>query len=178
MTTGWRTIKTAVAGIDGLTEKAGRILGGFNLLLVVSVFLVVLLRYWFNSGSIALQELAMYFHALIFLGASSYTLKQGGHVRVDVFYNRMNIRQKAWVNCLGTLFLLFPVCLFIGYMSFDYVSRSWAIMETSPDPGGLPLVYLLKTLILVFVVTMLLQGIAEFFRSILILAGKESPEDG
>ncbi|WP_034836568.1 TRAP transporter small permease subunit [Endozoicomonas numazuensis] len=171
-------IITAVAGIDGLTEKLGRLLSGVNLLLVVSVCLVVLLRYWFNSGSIALQELAMYFHALIFLGASSYTLKQGSHVRVDVLYNRMNIRQRAWVNCLGTLFLLFPVCLFIGVMSFDYVSRSWEIMETSSDPGGLPLVYLLKSLILVFVATMLLQGVAEFLRSVLILSGKESPENG
>ncbi|MGI9282275.1 MAG: TRAP transporter small permease subunit [Endozoicomonas sp.] len=171
-------IITAVAGIDRFTEKLGRLLSGFNLLLVVSVCLVVLLRYWFNSGSIALQELAMYFHTLIFLGASSYTLKQGGHVRVDVLYNRMSVRQRAWVNCLGTLFLLFPVCFFIGVMSFDYVSRSWAIMETSSDPGGLPLVYVLKSLILVFVATMLLQGVAEFLRSVLILAGKESPEDG
>ncbi|WP_257281639.1 MULTISPECIES: TRAP transporter small permease subunit [unclassified Endozoicomonas] len=178
MTTGWKMIRTAVAGIDGLTERFGRLLSGFNLLLVVSVCLVVVLRYWFNSGSIALQELAMYFHALIFLGASSYTLKQGGHVRVDVFYNRMSARQRGWVNGLGTLFLLFPVCLFIGLMSFDYVSRSWRIMETSSDPGGLPLVYLLKSLILVFVVTLLLQGMAELLRSVLILAGKESPEDG
>lgn len=173
MTTGWNITKTAVAGIDGFTDKLGQIISWCNLLLVAAVCLVVLLRYWLNTGSIALQELAMYLHALIFLGASSYTLKQGEHVRVDVFYNRMSEKQKALVNSLGTLFLLIPVCLLIGFMSWDYVAQSWSIQEKSADPGGLPFIYLLKSLILVLSGTMLLQGVAEFLRSIMIFKGIE-----
>lgn len=178
MSTGWIFISKAVAGIDSFTERLGRLLSWFNLLLVGSVFTVVILRYWFNSGSIALQEAGMYFHALIFLGASSYCLKNGGHVRVDVLYNRMNAKQQALVNSLGTLLLLMPVCLFIGLMSWEYVAQSWKIQEISQEAGGLPFVYLLKSLILFFVGTMILQGLAEFFRSVMILAGREAVSHG
>ena len=174
MSTGWIYIAKAVAGIDSFTERLGRFLSWFNLLLVGSVFTVVILRYWFNSGSIALQEAGMYFHALIFLGASSYCLKNGGHVRVDVLYNRMTEKQKALVNSLGTLFLLIPVCLFIGLMSWEYVAQSWKIQEVSQEAGGLPFIYLLKSLILFFVGTMILQGVAEFFRALILLMGKEA----
>ncbi|MRI31515.1 C4-dicarboxylate ABC transporter permease [Endozoicomonas sp. OPT23] len=178
MSTGWILISKAVAGIDSFTERLGRLLSWFNLLLVGSVFTVVILRYWFNSGSIALQEAGMYFHALIFLGASSYCLKNGGHVRVDVLYNRMNAKQQALVNSLGTLLLLMPVCLFIGLMSWDYVAQSWRIQEVSQEAGGLSFVYLLKSLILFFVGTMVLQGLAELLRSVMILMGKEAVSHG
>ena len=160
---------TSITFLDHLTVTTGKALSWLNLLLVLVVFLVVLLRYWLNMGSIAMQESAMYLHALIFLGASAYTLKQDSHVRVDVFYRKMTPRQRALVNSLGTLFLLIPVCLFIGLMSWEYIISSWQVMESSQDPGGIPLVYLLKSLILVLVVTLLLQGIAELLRSLLIL---------
>lgn len=169
MKSGWIVLHRVVAGIDRLTERTGQLISWFNLLLVISVCLVVLLRYFLNLGSIALQEAAMYFHALIFLGASGYTLKHQEHVRVDVFYRQMSSRSQALVNSLGTLFLLIPVCLFIGLMSWEYVVQSWVIMETSTDPGGLPAVFLLKSLILFLVGTLFLQGIAELLRSVLLL---------
>ena len=169
MISGWSFLYKVVAGIDRFTEATGRCISWFNLLLVLSVCLVVLLRYLFNVGSIALQELAMYLHALVFLGASGYTLKHEEHVRVDVFYRRMSPEKKALVNSFGTFFLLIPVCLFIGFMSWEYVLQSWQIRETSTDPGGLPAVFLLKTLLLFLVFSLLLQGISELLRSILLL---------
>lgn len=167
----WEKIRAFTAVIDSLTETAGKAISWLNLLLVLVVCLVVVLRYLLNLGSIAMQESAIYLHAIIFLGASGYTLKHDEHVRVDVFYRQMTSRQKALVNSIGILFLLFPVCLFIGVMSWEYISSSWAIFETSNDPGGLPFVYLLKSLLLVLAVTLLLQGCAELLRSMMIIKG-------
>lgn len=171
MKSGWMMLHRVVAGIDRFTERTGQCISWFNLLLVLSVCVVVLLRYFLNIGSIALQEIAMYLHALIFLGASAYTLKHEDHVRVDVIYRRLSTRNKALVNSAGTLFLLMPVCAFIGFLSWEYVIQSWRIMETSSDPGGLPAVFLLKSLILFFAFTLLLQGIAEILRSVMLLFG-------
>ncbi len=163
-------IRKPVSVLDQLAERTGQCLSWLNLLLVTAVFLVVLFRYCFNVGSIALQESAIYLHALIFLGASAYTFKHNGHVRVDVFYRHMTKRQQALVNGIGTLILFIPTCLFIGYVSWDYVAQSWAIKETSSDPGGLPLVFILKSLILLLVITMLLQGLAELLRALVVLS--------
>ena len=167
----WKKIRTITDLLDSFTETIGKTISWLNLLLVLVVCLVVVLRYLLNLGSIAMQESAMYLHAIIFLGASGYTLKWNEHVRVDVFYRRMTPRQKALVNCFGTLFLLIPVCLFIGIMSWEYIASSWAVFETSKDPGGLPFVYLLKTLLMVLVVTLLLQGVAELLRSLMLIKG-------
>ncbi|OED45138.1 C4-dicarboxylate ABC transporter permease [Endozoicomonas sp. (ex Bugula neritina AB1)] len=165
----WNVIRSGVATLDYLTENIGKAISWLNLVLVLIVFFVVILRYLLNIGSIAMQESAMYLHAIIFLGASGYTLKHDGHVRVDVFYRKMSARQKALVNSLGTLFLLIPVCLFVGFMSWEYISNSWRVLETSQDPGGIPYVYLLKSLIMFMVVTLLLQGVAELLRSLMVL---------
>ena len=165
----WDAVQSSVAALDHFTESIGRAISWLSFFLVIVVFLVVILRYLLNIGSIAMQESAMYLHGIIFLGASAYTLKHDGHVRVDVFYRKMSDKQKALVNSIGTLFLLIPVCLFMGFMSREYISDSWRVLETSRDPGGIPFVYLLKSLILVMVVTLLLQGIAELLRSLVVL---------
>lgn len=165
----WNKIRAITGIIDSLTETIGKTISWLNLLLVLVVCLVVIFRYLLNLGSIAMQESAMYLHAIIFMGASGYTLKHDQHVRVDVFYRKMSPGNQALVNSLGTLFLLIPVCLFIGIMSWEYIAGSWAIFETSNAPGGLPFVYLLKTLLLVLVVTLLLQGVAELLRSLMII---------
>ncbi|MGI0120050.1 TRAP transporter small permease subunit [Zooshikella sp. RANM57] len=156
--------------IDLLTEHIGRFVSWFSLLLMLSIFLVVLLRYVFNIGSIALQESAHYIHSFIFLTASGYALKHNAHVRVDILYRKMSRKRQAFIDAIGSLFFLLPVCFFIGIMSWDYVGKSWQILESSNEPGGIPGVFLLKTLILVMSSVLILQGFAEFFRSILILA--------
>ena len=173
-----KLIRKTVAGLDQFTEYTGRCISWLSLLLVIAVFLVVLLRYGFSIGSIALQDATVYLHALLFLGASAYTLKHNGHVRVDVFYRQMTTGQQALVDCLGSLLLLIPVCLFIAYSCWNYIAQSWAIHETSQDPGGLPFVYLLKSFLLILVITLLLQGLAEFLRALLILTDKKEANNG
>ncbi len=155
--------------LEKINELTGRFIAWFTLLIVIITFLVVILRYGFNIGSIALQESISYFHAFAFMLGAAYTLKHDGHVRVDIFYRNMNQTKKAWVDLLGTLFLLFPVCLFILFSSWGYVYTSWTQLEQSAEAGGLAYVYLLKTALLIMPVLLMLQGAALVMKNLLIL---------
>lgn len=168
--------------IDHLTERSGRLLAWFSLGMMVITVLVVILRYLFNLGWIALQESILYLHACAFMLGAAWTLKHDGHVRVDIFYRRLSVRGKAWVDLLGTLLLLLPVCVFIFAISFDYVWASWQLLERSQEAGGLPGVFLLKSLILLQPALLILQGVAEICRNLLHLlapprAAQSAPGD-
>ena len=134
--------------------------------------LVVVLRYLFNTGSIALQESVTYLHGIVFLLGIAYTLKQKGHVRVDIVYQKLSLKTKSWIDLCGTLLFLFPVSIYITWVSIDYVHFSWKLLEGSAEPGGLPGVFLLKALIPLMAVSLLLQGTSELLRnSLILLAG-------
>lgn len=158
--------------IDNFTEWTGRIVAWLTLAMMVLMCAVVVMRYLLETGSIALQETISYLHATVFLLAAGYTLKRNGHVRVDVFYRRMSARRQALVDTLGGLLFLLPVCVFIFWLSLNYVAASWQVKEVSTEPGGLPWVYLLKSLLLVMPVLLALQGLAEIIRNLLFLIHK------
>lgn len=160
-----------IRGIDKTTEVLGKSVAWLTLLMMFISVIVVVLRYLFNIGNIALQESVMYLHAFLFMSAVAFTLKHDGHVRVDIFYRRMSKRAQAWVDLCGGLLLLLPVTLFIGISSWDYVINSWMLQESSPEAGGLPLVYLLKGMIFMLVFTLALQGIAEILRNLMAILG-------
>ncbi|MGJ8680411.1 TRAP transporter small permease subunit [Paraglaciecola sp.] len=155
--------------VDSIHQSLCKLVSWFTLFMVLVTFLIVVLRYGFNLGWIAMQESVMYLHATVFLLGAAHTLKVNEHVRVDIFYRQMSVVKKAWVDALGTLLLLMPVNIFILVLSYDYVMKSWEIFESSPQAGGLPLVFILKTLILLFTISMILQGAAELVRNILII---------
>lgn len=171
-------VRVLIRLIDGLNEHLGRSLAWLLVALVLVQFGVVVARYGFNAGSIAWQESVLYLHVMVFMGAAGYTLKHDRHVRVDIFYNRMSPRGRAAVDLFGSLFLLMPTFGFILYQSWDYVGRSFALREASPEVGGLPFVYVIKGFILVLAVTMILQGIAQAGRSLLVLTGREDASPG
>jgi TRAP-type mannitol/chloroaromatic compound transport system permease small subunit len=160
--------------LDALAEATGRLVSWATLLMVLITFAVVLLRYLFDTGWIAMQESVTWLHATVFMLGSAYTLKHGGHVRVDIFYQKLGARGKAWVNLLGTLFLLFPVTLFILWVSWDYVAESWKVWEGSREAGGLPGVFLLKSLILLLPLSLLIQGLLLVLKSLRTITGKEN----
>lgn len=167
-----------ISTIDSFTDLLGKLISWLTLLMVIITFLIVVLRYGFNSGWIAMQESVLYFHGLVFMLGAGYTLKSDSHVRVDIFYQRFSEQKKAVVNLFGTLFLLLPVCIFVFIISLDYVISSWSILEKSPEAGGLPLVYLSKSLLLLFPITFSLQGLAEIARNIQILSSSnEKPNN-
>jgi TRAP-type mannitol/chloroaromatic compound transport system permease small subunit len=155
--------------IDTFTDISGRLLAWLGLFMALLTALIVLLRYGFNMGSITSQEAVIYMHGCLFMLGAAYALKTGSHVRVDIFYQHMGQRSRAWVNSLGGIIFLIPLCLFICGVSWNYVAESWAIRETSPEPGGIPAVFLLKALLPVMAINLLLQGIAETLRSTLVL---------
>ncbi|MDH3608642.1 MAG: TRAP transporter small permease subunit [Gammaproteobacteria bacterium] len=146
--------------IDALNERVGRLAAWLVLVMVFITFLVVVLRYGFNFGRISLQESTTYLHAFVFMLAGAYTLKHNEHVRVDIFYQDMFTQNKAKVDLFGTLFLLLPFAGFIFWVSFDYVLNSWKLLEGSREAGGLPFVYILKTLIPLMAIFLFLQAIS------------------
>ena len=147
--------------LDGINQKTGQAIRWLALLMVLISCGVVLLRYSFDQPSIAMQEAVMYLHATIFMLGSAYTWQQGGHVRVDVFYRSWSKQRRRWVDRLGIVLLVLPVCLFMLWVSWDYVANAWAIGEKSPEAGGLPFVYLLKSLIVALPLLIILQALAE-----------------
>ena len=155
--------------INHFTTAVGRIISWLCLLLVVLVITVVVSRYMLGIGSIAIQESVTYVHALIFMLGLAFTLQQGGHVRVDIFYRNYSPRRKAMVNLVGAVVFLIPCCLLLLVGSWDYVMASWAIRESSSETGGIAAVYLLKTLMIIMPITLGLQGIAEILNSIVVL---------
>ena len=152
--------------IDAFNEFVGALIAWLTLVMVIVTFSVVVLRYGFDLGWIAMQESVTYLHAFVFMAGIAYTLKHDGHVRVDIFYTRMSASTRAWINLLGTVGMLLPVCVFVLWVSWDYVISSWRLLEGSREAGGLPLVYLLKSFILLLVVLLALQAISVVCHSL------------
>ena len=155
--------------IDRLNSAIGRAAAWAALYIVLAQFVVVVLRYVFNVGSIWLSETIIYGHAALFMLAAAWTLYAGGHVRVDVFYAEFSPRTKAWIDLLGSALLLLPFMLLLLWFALPYVARSWAILERSREASGLPLVFLLKTLIPLFAFLMALQGVSQAIRALHVL---------
>ena len=151
--------------IDRLNGAMGRTAAWLALAVVLLQFSVVVMRYVFGAGSIWLTESIIYSHAALLMLAAAWTLQEGGHVRVDVFYADASPRTKAWINLLGACLLLLPFMAVLLYFSWPYVARSWAILERSRETSGIPAVFVLKTLIPLFAVMMALQGIAQAIRA-------------
>ncbi|MFT5693006.1 MAG: TRAP-type mannitol/chloroaromatic compound transport system permease small subunit [Oceanicoccus sp.] len=162
-------IRTIQYSIDTLTDISGRLLLWLTLLMMAVVCIVVTLRYVFQIGSIGLQEFAIYLHGSVFMLGAAYTLKENAHVRVDIFYRNFSKRGQAWINSLGGIIFLLPLCVYIFVISWAFVAQSWEILEVSPEPGGIPAVFLLKTLIPGLAISLGLQAVAEILRNALIL---------
>ena len=151
--------------IDRVNAAIGRAAAWAALFIVLMQFLVVVLRYAFDHGSIWLSESIIYGHATLLMLAAAWTLLEGGHVRVDVFYADTAPRTKAWVDLAGALCLLLPFMLVLAWFALPYVTRSWALLERSRETSGIPAVFLLKTLIPLFALLMALQGVSQAIRA-------------
>ena len=147
--------------IDRLNATIGRGVAWLAIAVVLLQFALVVARYLFGLGSVWLSETVVYAHATLFMLAAAWTLQAGGHVRVDIFYADASARAKALVDLIGALLLLLPFMLVLLCLSAPYAMRSWAILEHSQETSGLPIVFLLKTLIPLFAILMALQGIAQ-----------------
>ena len=150
-------------------QKTINSLGKFISLMIpvmtILMIVIIVARYFFGIGLTGLQELVMYIHALVFLGCAGYVHYKDEHVRVDIFYRESSIKYKKKVNFILSLLFLIPLCFVIGYFSIELINMAWKIKEVSTEAGGLGYVYLQKTLIILFPITLLLTIIHQFIKN-------------
>jgi len=195
-----KSITKAIQGLEAVSEHAGRTVAWLVLLLVILTLVVAIPRYLLSNDAFlemkllaldweairsfygksvnALSDSIQYVHAIIFMVGVSYAMKHNDHVRIDILYRNYSTRTRAWVNIAGCLLLFFPTFIFLFWMSLDYVLNAWHIKEASSRPGGLPFIYLLKSLLLIMPVMMIMQGTALLLRQIQSLRGMaDSPPE-
>ena len=162
---------------DRFSDLMGWVAGVLNLAMLLNVFYDAIMRYFFNTGSIALQEMEWHLFALVFLFGIAYGLKEDGHVRVDVLYDRFSPRWKAIVNIGGALLLLLPLSVLIIEGSVWYVQEAFNSGEVSGDPGGLPYRWLIKLAIPASFVFLIVSATGFVIRNINILRGLSAPTE-
>ena len=148
-----------------MSDYLGRFFACLMPVLLMLVMVVVIGRYFFGIGRVDIQELALYLHALIFLGCAGWAYSADEHVRVDIFYRNASLKYKKLVNTCGILFFLFPTVGVLGYYALDFVAASWSVKEISTEPGGLRIVYIQKSFIFLFPLVLALAGIKELYRT-------------
>ena len=169
-----KAIKMLSRWIDTFNEWIGRGVAWVTLGLVLVVFIDVVMRYLFNTSFVFTQELEWHLFGFIFLIGAGYTLLHDGHVRVDIIYQRLSHKGRAWVNFVGVLLFLIPGCLMLISTSWKFTATSFAILEGSPDPGGIPFRFLLKGCIPVGFTLLLMQGISLGIHSFMQIVGIET----
>ena len=160
---------------DRFSNVMGWIAGFLNLVMLVNVFYDSIMRYFFNTGSIALQEMEWHLFSVVFLFGMAYCLKEDGHVRVDILYDNFSPRWKAVVNIGGTLIFLIPLSVLITEGSFWYVHEAYASGEISGDPGGLTHRWLIKAVIPASFIFLVVSAIGFVIHNIMVFKGIEAP---
>ncbi|MCF6247948.1 MAG: TRAP transporter small permease subunit [Desulfobacula sp.] len=166
-----------VSIVDGLSDKIGYLVGWLTTLMVLIVFYDTVMRYAFNHGNVALQELEWHLFSIVFLLGAAYTLKQDGHVRVDIIFVNLSEKTKAWIDFLGIFLFLIPFSIMVIYSAKGFVMSSWAVREISPDPGGLGARYLLKAMIPLGFFLLIVQGLSQAAKKFMIIKDYENQGD-
>jgi TRAP-type mannitol/chloroaromatic compound transport system permease small subunit len=115
--------------------------------MIANVFYDVVMRYFFNDVSIAMQELEWHLFAAMFMFGIGYTLKEDGHVRVDIIYDKLSIKSRSIINIVGAMVFATPIAVLIVYYGFDYVLDAYQMGEGSADPGGLPHRWIIRSVV-------------------------------
>ncbi len=162
--------------LEQFSERTGMLVSWLVLAMVLLVSYDVAMRYFFQSGSVALQEMEWHLFSLIFLIGAAYTLKHDDHVRLDLFYKSkfMDDRRRAWIDLFGSIFLLIPFCILIISSAWPFVYQSYIHLEGSPDPGGLPYRWILKASIPLGFTFLLLQGVSDIVKNLSTVLGKDT----
>ena len=150
--------------IDKVIDNIAKILTYLLVSMIILVFITVIIRNMLNISYVALQELVMYFHALIFMFGVSYALKEKSHVKIDIIYNSLSKKNQYFISMLGTIIFIIPTSLFITYSSIDMVTQSWSLLEGSSEAGGLDLVFILKSVIPITGVLIFLQALSDIIK--------------
>lgn len=159
--------------INGVNRAIGQVFSWLSLAIVLVCFAVVVERYVFSTTRLWMQDLYVWLNGAMFTAAAAFALYRNEHVRVDIFYRPATPRRKAIADLIGVFVFLMPF-LYITYsVALPFVVRSWKLFEGSANIGGMPGLFILKSFLLVFAVTMALQGLSMAIRSILVLRGRD-----
>jgi TRAP-type mannitol/chloroaromatic compound transport system permease small subunit len=169
-----RTLRAFAAAVDDMNEQLGRLLSFLVWLIALVCAVVVGLRYIFHISFTWMQELYVWIHAVVFLAGASFALLLNAHVRVDILYTRWSLRTRAIVEIIGALVFTLLWMVVLAWLSWPFIVGSWLILEGSAQPNGIPGVFLLRTMLLVFCALMALQTLAIIARAILVLTGDEA----
>ena len=169
----WKLLDRVSRWITALNLVVGRIVSWATFIVVLVVFVDVVMRYAFNTSFVFTQELEWHLFGFIFLMGAGYTLLKDGHVRVDIFYQRLSKKGRAWINLIGVLIFLIPGCYLVLATSIPFVINSCITGECSPDPGGIPYRFIVKSFIPAGFFLLLLQGIAMGIQALLLIVGWE-----
>lgn len=168
----------AMRTIDAINEAVGQAMAWLMVPMVLIAFAVVVMRYVLGVGYVWMQESYIWMHSTIFMLAAGYNLLHEVHVRIDLFRHRMSERAQAIVDIVGSLFFLMPTLAIVYVYSYTPILISWRIYEKSPAPGGLPGVFLHKSVVIMFCLLLGLQGLSLIIRSIQILRGRQHVPPG
>ena len=150
--------------IEKVIDSIANTLAYLLALMIILVFITVFTRYMLNVSYVALQELIMYFHAILFMFGVSYALKEKSHVKIDIIYNSLNKKYQYYISLLGTIIFIIPTSIFITYSSMDMVIQSWLLLEGSSEAGGLDLIFILKSVIPITGFLIFLQAISDIIK--------------
>lgn len=172
-------LSALMRAINGVNRLIGSVFSWLALAIVILCFWVVVERYVFSSTRLWMQDLYPWLNGVMFTAVAAFALFHNDHVRVDIFYRPASDLKKAWMDIVGVVVFLLPFMFVVWTYCLAFVTRSWGLYEGSANPGGAPGLFLVKGFILVFAVTIALQGISMLIRSILIIKGRTDlvPED-
>lgn len=172
-----QTVKSIIDKANLINKSIAYVVAYLSIAMMLSVTYFVIQRELFNGNSLMLQDGVNYMHATLFMLGVAYTLQVDEHVRVDIFYNKMSEQRQALVNCIGTVLFLLPLCVFMIYINTPFVSNAWKIKEASASAGGIPFVYLLKTVMLIMPVLLTIQAIIQLLGYANILINKPTTQE-
>ena len=159
-------MKAIIDKIETVNKALGLAASWCALAMMLFQMISVLLRYVFSYGLITFQEAVIYCHAVLFMLGAAYVLQLNEHVRVDVIYASLGKAARRRIDIIALLIFVVPVAVVIGWFGLPYVARSWATLEGSRQSGGIPAIFLLKTTIVVFALSVGLQAICTAARLI------------
>ncbi|MFK5987142.1 MAG: TRAP transporter small permease subunit [Pseudomonadota bacterium] len=169
-------LKKLEHGFDKFADIIGAVTAIAIVLMILNVFYDVIMRYFFRSGSIAMQEMEWHLFSVIILLGIAYTLKDDGHVRVDIIYDKLSARKQAIINMLGAVFFILPIAILVGLSSINNAVEAYLSMEISGDPGGLHYRWIVKALIPVSFLFLIITSIGFFIKNLnIFLAHPPSP---
>jgi TRAP-type mannitol/chloroaromatic compound transport system permease small subunit len=171
-----QVLRNIARKIDALDDRFGRLVSWIMLFMVFVVFTDVVLRYAFRTSTVWLQELEWHLFGLVYMLGAGYTMLYDEHVRVDIVYSRWSVRRKAWTDFILYLVFFYPSAIMIIWTTIPFVRDSYRVFEGSPDPGGIPLRFLLKSVIIVGFGILMIQAFSQTVKNFFWAMGWEAPE--